>query len=348
MRLSVDQIARLVGGRLSGRRTIQITGANILRDAREGEITLADNVLLAQHLAESAASAVVVPHDFRPQGIPFIAVDNPRESFARIVAHFRPPRELSRIGVSSRAHVSSSATIGEDVDVHPGATIGDDVQVGAGSTIHGGVQIMAGSKLGHNVTIFPNAVLYENTFVGPGTTIHASAVLGAYGFGYETADGRHERCAQLGYTEIGADVEIGACSTIDRGTFGATVIGEGTKIDNQVMIAHNCRIGRHNIICSQVGVAGSVTTGDYVVMAGQVGIRDHVQIGDWAVLSAKAGVSADIPANTAVLGSPAVPESDHKRRLACFAKLPEMRKQLKKLQQAVDSMAGNHERQEAA
>ena len=164
----------------------------------------------------------------------------------------------------------------EDVDVHPLATIGDDVTIGAGSTIHSGVHIMAGSQIGEDVTIFPNAVLYENTVVGPRCLIHAGAVLGAYGFGYEQVEGRHRLTAQLGNVVLGADVEVGAGTTIDRGTYGPTVIGEGTKIDNLVMVAHNCHIGRHNMLCSQVGIAGSTTTGDYVVMAGQVGVRDHV------------------------------------------------------------------------
>jgi UDP-3-O-[3-hydroxymyristoyl] glucosamine N-acyltransferase len=145
--------------------------------------------------------------------------------------------------------------------------------------------------------------------------------------------------AQLGHVEIGADVDIGASTTIDRGTYGRTTIGDGTKIDNQVMIAHNCRIGRHNMICSQVGVAGSTITGDYVVMAGQVGVRDHVQIGDRAMLGAKAGVSHDIPEGACVLGTPATDEREQKLRYAAFARLPEMRKQLKQLQQLVDALA---------
>ena len=154
---------------------------------------------------------------------------------------------------------------------------------------------MAGSQIGQDVTIFPNAVLYEDTVVGPRCVIHANAVLGAYGFGYGFADGRHVLSAQLGNVVLGADVEIGAGTTIDRGTYGPTVIGEGTKIDDLVMVAHNCRIGRHNMLCSQVGIAGSTTTGDYVVMAGQVGVRDHVHIGTGAVLGAMAGVTNDVP-----------------------------------------------------
>ena len=191
--------------------------------------------------------------------------------------------------------MSPSARLDDDVDIHPGATVGEDARIGRHSTIHAGVQIGAGCKIGSGVTIFPNAVLYENTVVGDRSVIHAGAVLGAFGFGYKMVGGQFQLSAQLGHVEIGCDVEIGACSTIDRGTYSATIIGDGTKIDNQVMIAHNCRIGRHNMICSQVGIAGSTTTGDYVVMAGQVGVRDHVHIGAGAVLGAKSGVANDVP-----------------------------------------------------
>ena len=177
---------------------------------------------------------------------------------------------------------------------------------------------MAGCRIGRGATIFPNAVLYENTVVGPRCVIHAGAVLGAYGFGYETVDGRHTLSAQLGNVVLGADVEIGAGTTIDRGTYGPTVIGEGTKIDDQVMIAHNCRIGRHNMLCSQVGIAGSTSTGDYVVMAGQVGVRDHVHIGERAVLGAMAGVINDVPDGARMIGIPATPEREQKLKQAAL------------------------------
>ena len=146
-------------------------------------------------------------------------------------------------------------------------------------------------------------------------TIHANAVIGADGFGYRQQDGRHVKVPQLGWVEIEDDVEIGACSTIDRGTFGPTRIGAGTKIDNLVMIGHNCQIGRHNVLCSQVGIAGSTTTGDYVVMAGQVGVADHITIGDQVTIGAKSGVAADISSNSQVLGYPARPHKEQVRIL---------------------------------
>jgi UDP-3-O-[3-hydroxymyristoyl] glucosamine N-acyltransferase len=271
MQATLAELAALVGGQTVGDGGLIIVGAATLRDAEPGHISLVDQAEKAHLLGQCRATAVVAPRSFAPKDMAAIQVDDVHMAFAAIVRHFSPPHAAQRIGVSPFAVLSPTARIGRDVDIHPFATIGDDVTIGDGSTIHGGVHIMAGSRIGENVTIFPNAVLYENTEVGPRCMIHANAVLGAYGFGYGFADGRHVLSAQLGNVVLGADVEIGAGATIDRGTYGPTTIGEGTKIDDQVMVAHNCRIGRHNMLCSQVGIAGSTTTGDYVVMAGQVG-----------------------------------------------------------------------------
>ncbi len=339
MATSLSALAELVGGRIVGDGSLLIEDAATLRDAGPGEITLVDTKEKAQRLANSPARAVVAPLDFAPEGRSAIQVADVHRAFTAIVCHFRPPRATTRRGISPAAHVSSTARIAADVEIGPGATIGDEVEIGAGSTIHAGANILAGCKLADQVTVFPGAVLYENTIVGPRCVIHAAAILGSYGFGYKVVNGRHVLSAQLGHVELEADVEVGAASTIDRGTYGPTVIGEGTKIDNLVQVAHNCRIGRHNLICSQVGVAGSTTTGDYVVMAGQVGVRDHVHIGARAVLGAKAGVANDVPEGVHMLGSPAIPEREQKVQFAILSKLPELRKQIKELQRTVDALS---------
>jgi UDP-3-O-[3-hydroxymyristoyl] glucosamine N-acyltransferase len=261
-------------------------------------------------------------------------------SFAKVVEQFRPVPGRRTLGVSADAFVANSARLAPHVVVHAGATIGENVEIGAGSVVHSGVRVMDDCRIGEHVVLFPNVVLYENTVIGNRVIIHAGAVLGAYGFGYQMSHGRHERGAQLGYVSVADDVEIGANATIDRGTYGPTTIGEGTKIDNLVMIAHNCRIGRNNLICSQVGIAGSCTTGDYVVMAGQVGLKDHLHIGDRVVLCAKSGVMHDIPSPGAWLGIPATPERQQLMQLASTAKLPEMRKEFRALQRQVAELAG--------
>lgn len=338
MPTTLGELARLVGGELRGAASLPLTGAATTDVARPGEITLADNPDRARSLVASLASAVIASPDVDCGGKPSIVVADVHAAFATAVRHFRPQRFLSRIGVSPQAFVSPTAKLGANVDVHPGASIGDGVVIGAHTTVHSGVRIMHDCVIGTGVTLFPNVVLYENTRVGDRVIIHAGAIIGAYGFGYRQVDGRHQLSAQLGCVEIGHDVDIGAGATIDRGTYGPTVIGDGSKIDNLVMIAHNCRLGRHNLICSQVGIAGSTTTGDYVIMAGQVGVRDHVHIGDRAVLCSKAGVSNDVRAGEEVLGSPAAPLRQAKLQMAAVAKLPEMRRQFKMLQRQLEEL----------
>ena len=338
MQTTLAELSTLVDGSVIGDGRLVIRGAVSLRDAQPGDITLVDGDEKNHSLEDCRASAVVAPKTFTPDGLPAILVDDLHRAFATIVAYFHPLRQPTRIGVSPLAVISPTAKLGRNVDIHPLATIGEDVTIGAGSTIHSGVHVMAGSQIGDGVTIFPGAVLYEGTIVGPRCVIHAGVVLGAHGFGYSLVEGRHQLSAQLGNVVLGADVEIGACTTIDRGTYGPTVIAEGTKIDDLVMVAHNCRVGRHNMLCSQVGIAGSTTTGDYVVMAGQVGVRDHVHIGDGAVLGAMAGVSNDVPDGCRMIGIPATPEREQKIKQAALSKLPEMRRQLKNLQRTVDKL----------
>jgi UDP-3-O-[3-hydroxymyristoyl] glucosamine N-acyltransferase len=343
MRIPLKEIAQLVEGRLIGDGDFEITGASTIWDAQPGDITLADNLRLAGKLEQSQASAALVPSGIETlangSSKPAVAVKDVHASFARVVKLFRPPPAKRRVGVSPAARISTAARLAPDVEVHAGAVIDDGVSLGAGCVIYPGVHLMQGCRLAENVVIFSNAVLYENTRVGAGSIVHAGASIGAYGFGYQTIDGRHRLSAQLGYVEIGADVEIGANTTIDRGTYGPTVIGDGTKIDNMVQIAHNCRIGRHNLICSQVGIAGSCKTGDYVVLAGQVGVRDHVEIGDRVTVGAKAGIMNNLESNATYLGAPAIPERDEMLLIASFAKLPEMRKQVKLLARQVETLS---------
>jgi UDP-3-O-[3-hydroxymyristoyl] glucosamine N-acyltransferase len=338
MTYTLGQLAELVGGTASGDFATPIHRAAVIEDAAEGDITLIDKADNLRRLVGSKATAVVLPLDARAVEIPAIRVASVHAAFGCLVALFRPAAPSRRLGISPAAIVSPTARIAADVDIHPHAVIGDDVEIGPRSTIHPGVHVMSGCRIAADVTIFANAVLYEHTVIGERSVVHAAVVLGCYGFGYSLVEGRHQRAAQLGYVEVRADVEIGAGTTIDRGSYGPTIIGEGSKLDDQVMIGHNCRIGKHNLICSQVGIAGSTSTGDYVTMAGQVGVRDHVHIGDRAILGAKAGISNDIPAKSFYLGCPATPEREQKLMMASYSKLPEMRRELRKLQRRVEEL----------
>jgi UDP-3-O-[3-hydroxymyristoyl] glucosamine N-acyltransferase len=211
-------------------------------------------------------------------------------------------------------------------------TVGNDVVIGRGCDIYPGVVIGDGCRIGDNVTLYANVVLYADILVDDRAIIHAGAVIGADGFGYRFREGRFEKVPQLGWVHIHADAEIGACTTIDRGAIGATIVGEGTKIDNLVQIAHNCELGRHNVFASQVGLAGSCSTGDYVRLGGQVGIKDHVHMHTGCSVGAKGGVHKDIPAGETWIGYPATPEAEQKRLVFSLKRVPEMRDQVKAME----------------
>ena len=331
----LQDLAQLVQGELHGDPHLVISDAATIANANSQDITLAENDRFIDQLAHSSAAAVVIPNTVDPPSIPCIRVSDVLAAFGVIVRHLRKPVESKNVGISPEAQISDSARISDNVNIFPGAFIGDDVEIGSRSVIHSGVRILDGTKLGEEVIIYPNAVLYENTIVHDRVVIQGGAVIGGFGFGYQTVEGRHELSAQLGYVEIESDVDIGAGTTIDRGTYDATVIGEGTKIDNQVMIAHNCRIGRHNLICSQVGIAGSVVTGDYAVFAGQVGVKDHVRIGSQTTFYAKAGVMTDVPDNEVFAGIPALPFKIQSRVLVALPRLPELRRQIRKIEHSL-------------
>jgi len=334
----LSELSAMIEGTVTGQPDLKITGAASISRAGSSEITFVNSEKYLDDFLQSDAAAAIVNCDLELTEKPCIQVENVEAAFIKIVEQFQPPVERKKIGISPQATVSASAIICDDVCIHPGAVIMDNVEIGFGSVIYPNVTVMENSCIGANVRIFPGAVLYENTVVGDRAVIHAGAVLGAFGFGYRSKAGQHELSAQLGNVVLGDDVEVGANSTIDRGTYDSTTIGSGTKLDNLVMIGHNCVVGDHNLFCSQVGIAGSSTTGDYVVMGGQVGIGDHINIGSRVELGAKSGVMHDIESGQRMFGSPAKPARDEMQILASRAKLPEMRKTLKKIVKQIDQL----------
>jgi UDP-3-O-[3-hydroxymyristoyl] glucosamine N-acyltransferase len=330
---TLRQLAELVGGHLVGDADLPIHGARTLQEAGPQDISFLESDRNIHLLANCRAAAVIVPRNVPVNGFSGIQVRDPLGAFVSIHRHFSPVEEVAPQGIDARACIHASASVGADASILPLAVVGADTIIGARCKIHSGVVIGRHCRLGDDVTIYPNAVLYDDTVVGNRVIIHANAVLGADGFGYRHVDGQHVKVPQLGCVELGDDVEVGACTTIDRGTFIATRVGAGTKIDNLVQIGHNCQIGKHNLFVSQMGIAGSSSTGDYVVVAGQAGIVDHVHIGDQSMIGAKAGVTKDVPAKQRMLGAPATPEREQKRVLMTMEHLPEMRKDMQKIKQ---------------
>ncbi|MCA9062534.1 MAG: UDP-3-O-(3-hydroxymyristoyl)glucosamine N-acyltransferase [Planctomycetaceae bacterium] len=341
--LSVREVADAVGGEVIGDDSRRIDGMETVERATETHLIFVGNARNLSRLKATAARVAIVPETTRESltaypELSYILVADPEPAFLQAASILFPAPPRERTGISHLAVVDPTAHIGAGTNVHPHAVIGRNVSIGRNCDIHAGVVISDDCRIGNDVCIHANCVLYRGVEIGSDVTIHASCVLGADGFGYRTVNGRHQHIPHLGIVRICDDVEIGAGTTIDRAKVGATVIGSGTRIDNQVMIGHNCQIGKHNLLVSQVGFAGSVTTGDYVVCAGQAGVADHVHLGDGAIIGAKAGVHRDMPGGQAYLGAPAAPAAETTRQMMALRRLPELRETIKKLEKELESL----------
>ncbi|HEV3383344.1 MAG TPA: UDP-3-O-(3-hydroxymyristoyl)glucosamine N-acyltransferase [Gemmata sp.] len=331
MTVTVRTLAECVRGELLGDGDIPISNARTLSEAQPGDITFVEHEKHLSAWHASLASAAIVPGNIPVNGRPIIRVADPFNAFALVVRQLRGRLPDISSGISPAAHVHPTARLASGVSVGPFALVGEGSVIGANSILHPGAVVGRFCKLGDNVTLHPHANVSDECILGNRVIIHANAVIGADGFGYRTQQGRHMKVPQLGWVELEDDVEVGACSTIDRGTFGATRIGMGTKIDNLVMIGHNCQIGKHNLLCSQVGIAGSSTTGDYVVMAGQVGVADHIHIGDRVTILAKTGVAGHVSSGSQIMGYPARSHKEFARTIWLLDKLPELRKEISRI-----------------
>jgi UDP-3-O-[3-hydroxymyristoyl] glucosamine N-acyltransferase len=336
--VTLGQLAELVAGKLSGPADLVIEGAASMVDAGPAHITFARSKKYLDQLATCRAAAIVVDRNVEIESRPLIQVDDVAQAFQIIAQYFCPPIERKRIGIHKNANVAETAIIGNNVNIWPGAFVGDYAVIGDNTTLMANCCVYEHCTIGSDTVIHSNAVVYERSIVGNRVIIHACAVIGANGFGYDSSAAGHQPGHQLGYVIVEDDVEVGASTSIDRASVGSTVIGAGTKLDNQVQIGHNCKIGKHNLFCAHVGIGGSCRTGDFVIMGGQVGIADHIEIGDRAVLGAKTGVMHSIASDETMLGAPAQPIKKQMQIWAATSKLPELRKQIKRLESSMQKL----------
>jgi UDP-3-O-[3-hydroxymyristoyl] glucosamine N-acyltransferase len=337
MSFTAAQIAEKLQGQVVGDGAVVLTGLAPAEHARASELTFAETAAYFEAAERSQAAAILVSEPFTSTSKVLIRVANPRVALARVLPLFFPP-EAHPQGIHPSAVIAASAQVDASCHIGAGCFIGPGVKLGARAVLMGNNDVRAQCEVGEDCCLFPNVVLYRKTQVGRRVVIHAGTVIGSDGFGYVLDEGRHRKVLQLGNVIIGDDVEIGANAAIDRGTMGPTTIGEGTKIDNLVHIAHNVSIGRHCLIMGQVGFAGSTRLGDYVVVASQTGIADHLKIGNQAIIGAKSGVMRDVPEGGRVLGIPALPDRQTKRQIIAAQQLPDVIHRLREMEKQLEQL----------
>ncbi|MHC4767565.1 MAG: UDP-3-O-(3-hydroxymyristoyl)glucosamine N-acyltransferase [Planctomycetota bacterium] len=323
-------LAQRVSGELRGRPDLPIAGVNSLGEATEQEITFISDEAHARRWVDARAAAAVIsaglePAGHDPESRALIYVPNAALTVVELLLLFAPPTPQPSPGVHPTAFVHAGATLGSDVRIGPHVSIDDEAAIGDRVVLHAGVRVYAGARIGDDSVLHANVVVRERCRLGQRVILHANVSIGTDGFGFEPApDGSGQvKVPHIGTVILEDDVEIGASSCVDRAKFGATVVGAGTKVDNLVQIAHNCRIGRRCVIAALTGISGSATVGDDVRMAGQVGIVDHMSIGSGATIAAQAGVMKDVPAGQSQLGTPADEIHQALRQMAAIRKLPD-------------------------
>jgi UDP-3-O-[3-hydroxymyristoyl] glucosamine N-acyltransferase len=316
----ISEIVAFTGGRYDGPAGRMIEGVAPLAEAGDTQLAFLSNPKYAAQLASTKAAVILVSEATAGDDDRFIRVADPYYAFAQVLTKYFAFRSVP-VGISPRASIASNAKMGDGVSVGPFSTISDDVILGDNVIVFQNVSIESGSVIGDGTVIYPQVSIYEGSIIGKRCIIHSGTVIGADGYGFATHGGRHHKIPQVGIVRIGDDVEIGAGCTIDRAALGETVIGDGTKIDDQVMIAHNVKVGKHCLLVAQVGIAGSTELGDYVVVAGQSGFAGHLTIGDRVQVAAKSAVLDDVKDGEKVMGIPAIPFRQFARREAIMRRM---------------------------
>lgn len=337
--LTLSELARLVDGNIvRGELDSSYTGMAALDGAAPTDISFYGNDKYRAQFENSVAGAVLVPlgETGGAPGMALVEVANPTLAVAAVITHFSAVAKPFAPGIHPHASVDPTAKLDPTkVRVHAGAVIMEGVVIGNGCEIGPNAVLYPEVVLGENCRIFSNVTIRERCVLGDRVFLQPGVVLGADGYGYQHVDGRHLKIDQVGIVQIGDDVEIGANTTIDRARFGKTLIGNGTKIDNQVQLAHNVVVGEHCLIIAQTGIAGSTRLGNHVTVAAQVGMVGHITIGDGATLGARAGVTRDLGPGKAYLGNPAVPYMEEQKSRAMVKRLPKILADLKELKKAL-------------
>ena len=340
--LTAAELARLVGGTLTGDPDVVLRDVRKIEEAAAGDITFVSNPKYARFAATTGASCILVPNDFSGPSAPTatrIGVDNPYEAFLRALQFFYPARTFAPGERHASAVVDSTAEVAASAHLAAGVVVGARCRIGAGVVLMPNVVLYDDVAVGDNSVLHAGVVCYDRTLIGRNCLVHAGAVLGADGFGFvEHPDGSFEKIPQVGNVVLGDDVEIGANTCIDRATMGSTKVDNGVKLDNMVHIAHNVVVGEHTAIAAQAGISGSAHIGRRNRIAGQVGMIGHITTADDVVVIAQSGVSKSIAQKGRYFGSPAKEFRVALREEGALRQLPELIEQFRELRHRVQEL----------
>jgi len=328
MKADLNELARLVNGKVTGNTKTEITGVSEIKNAKKGDIVFISSPKYAEEIGQTKASAILIKSPLENCSVPMLCQDNPLYAFSRILSFFYA-KPYAPKGVHPQAIIGKDTILGKDLSIYPLATIGDRTKIGDRVSIFPGAYIGDDSEIEEDCVIYPNVSILGKIFIGKRVIIHSGTVIGSDGYGYVPYNGRHHKIPQVGEVHIEDDVEIGSNVSIDRATLGKTIIKRGTKIDNLVQIAHNVKIGEDCIIVAQCGISGSSKLGKKVILAGQVGVTDHVNIGENTLVGARTGVYKNVGPNQQIFGNPFLPYGKFLRTQAIITRLPEIKEQLK-------------------
>ncbi len=340
MEFSAKQIAQFVQGVIEGDENATVNTFAKIEDGKPGAISFLSNPKYTHYIYDTESSIVLVDKSVeleKPTKATLIKVDNAYECVAKLLQLYESMKP-KKTGIDSLAFISPSAKIGENVYIGAFAYIGDNVVIGDGCQIYPNVVICENAKVGNDCLFYPNVTIYHDCHVGNRVTLHAGSVVGSDGFGFAPSENGYDKIPQIGIVTIEDDVEIGANTCIDRSTMGSTFVRKGVKLDNLVQIAHNTDIGANTVMSAQVGIAGSTKVGQWCMFGGQVGIAGHITIGNKVFLGAQSGVPSSLKDDQTLIGTPPMEKLPYFKSQAIFQKLPDLYKQIQKLQKEVDEL----------
>ncbi len=341
MRISVEQLASLVNGTVEGDANAYIENYSKIEEATDGCLTFLANPKYTHYIYTTKATAVLVSNDFKPEQeltTTLIRVENPYETLANLL-NMVSRQVPAKTGIEQPCFIANGVETPEDVYVGAFAYIGSNVKIGKNVKIYPQVYIGDNVTLGDDVILYPGVKIYHGCKIGNRCIVQAGAVIGADGFGFAPKeDGTYEKIAQIGIVILEDDVEIGANTTIDRATMGATIVKKGAKLDNLIQIAHNVEIGENTVMAAQAGVAGSTKIGKNNMVGGQVGFAGHITIGDNNGFGAQSGIPNSVGSNLRLIGYPAINALDFARNQVYMKRMPQMAQDIKQLKQLVDEI----------